>query len=106
MKATVTVTTTARSSGALTTRPGVMWAMYLAMPFGAMVLLGGTGRKGKRAAGWVIVGLVLFLVGCGGGGSSSGSGGGPGTAAGTYSLTITGASGSISHSVSLGLTVN
>jgi trimeric autotransporter adhesin len=61
--------------------------------------------------------LVLLLpicwavAACGGGGGASsgggtgGSGGTPGTPAGTYSVTVTGTSGSITQTASVSLTV-
>jgi hypothetical protein len=45
--------------------------------------------------------LALLLTSCGGGGSNGGGGGSggqqQGTAAGTYTITVTGTSGSLSH---------
>jgi hypothetical protein len=52
--------------------------------------------------------LALALVSCGGGGSSGGGGGGggnPGTPPGTYSITLSGASGSTTHTITITLKV-
>jgi hypothetical protein len=51
--------------------------------------------------------LLLMLVACGGGGGGATSGGGSsGTAAGTYHVTVTGVSGTVSHTATLTLTVS
>jgi hypothetical protein len=52
--------------------------------------------------------LALALISCGGGGSSGGGGGGggnPGTPPGTYSITLSGASGSTTHAITITLKV-
>ncbi|MGA8431898.1 MAG: SBBP repeat-containing protein [Candidatus Sulfotelmatobacter sp.] len=61
-----------------------------------------------------ILGALLVLPACGGGGSGNGGGGGgggggtPGTPSGTYTITVTGTDGTITHSIAppLTLTVN
>jgi hypothetical protein len=56
--------------------------------------------------------LLVFLAGaiasCGGGGGGGGGGntGNPGTTAGSYTITVTGTSGSITQTATVNLTVN
>jgi hypothetical protein len=49
--------------------------------------------------------LALALVSCGGGSSGGGGGGNPGTPPGTYSITLSGASGSTTHTMMITLKV-
>jgi subtilase family serine protease len=73
----------------------------------AAVILGGIPLRRRRR--WLaVLGLVLcvaVLVGVGCGGGSSGGGGNSGTPAGTYSITVTGTSGSTVHGATVSLTV-
>ena len=97
--ATMTVTTTPASTGALrrSAHPGARWLDGGAVL--ACILLFGIPSKRRR---WqTLLGLVVLLaslttglISCGGGGSSGGGGGGgnTGTTAGTYTFTITGTS--------------
>jgi hypothetical protein len=104
VKATVTVSTTAPTNAGLTTHSSTAWALYLTVPFGLVVLFETKRSQRRKLLGLLLLGLVALMSGCGG--SSSGGGGSPGTAPGTYNLTVTGTSGSLSHSVDLKLTVN
>lgn len=116
---TVTVTTTAASflppNGNLPQK--LPWIILIALA--AMSLVGlelrlrrNNGRRATplpRYAPRVALAVVLLTaalaVGCGGGSTASNHVQNPGTPAGSYSLTVTGASGSLKHSVTLQLTV-
>ncbi len=110
---TVTVTTTASSAlGPLSTprtwRPPLQPMLNLHILFVLALLLAGlivaarhSGRRLLPISVLLIVSL-LWIASCGSGNGSSG--GNPGTPSGT--VTITGASGGVNHSVSLNLTVN
>ncbi len=119
--ATLTVTTRARAA-ALRSSSG--WFYVLWLPVGIM-FLGGKGRTcradtpvrhsnfaraGMPALHERLFGIVVLLVlllslpGCGGGSSSSPAPQ-PGTAPGIYTLTITGTSGSLTHTATVSLTV-
>ena len=69
-------------------------------------------RASKKRKNYALAALLLFvfvLVGCGGGGTASDGGGGGattgGTPAGSYTITVTGKSGSVTQSNTLQLTV-
>ncbi len=108
-KSTLTVRTTAGTKASLAPgSKGIFYGMWL--PIVGLVGLGaGLTSRQKRScllAGLLFVGLVL-LTGCGGGSSSfSNNGNGlPGTPANAYTVTIS-ATGPVTHTASLSVTVN
>jgi hypothetical protein len=115
---TLTVSTTAPTSGMLAPSFSKKWTLLYAMlfPVGGMVLAGfGNRSRAKKILILAVLSLVvaglIFLPACSGGSSSSGgnnnnNSGGGGTPAGTYTITFTAtASGATSRTASLNLTV-
>jgi len=110
-KATVTIATTAPKTGALTPLERrhnfPFWAATNGLAFAAILLVVAPKRlRWSAMLGLIALAFLLTLAGCGG--SSSSSGGGtsdPGTPAGTSPVTVTGTSGSLTHSVTITLTV-
>lgn len=114
----LTISTNGSTGNALLTPPmghrSVFYAMLL--PICGFAFLGaGFGDRNKKYLGIIALTLTLALLivlpACGGGSSGGGGGGGGGggsnnTAPGTYSLTVSGAAGGVTHSAPLTLTVN
>ena len=111
--ATLTIATTPASSGSLSypQLPGVPWYATGGATLACLLLIGIPARRRtwRRILGMLT--LLFALIGgasaCGG--KSSGSGGStsnPGTTAGTYTVTVTGVSGSLTQTGTLVVTVN
>ncbi|MGD0740605.1 MAG: protease pro-enzyme activation domain-containing protein [Terracidiphilus sp.] len=114
--ATLTISTTAATSGALVypARLGTRWYAAGGAAF-ACILLFCVPTRQRRSR--TIIGMFALLfafaggaLSCGGGGSSGGGGGGggggtPGTTSGTYTITVTATSGSTTATSTVTLTV-
>jgi len=86
-------------------------AAFLLPIFGIAALGASMSPRRKRIFGFLMLGLLAsgltILPACGGGsGGGGGGGGGGGTPPGTYSITVSGANGAVSHSVGLTVKVN
>jgi hypothetical protein len=110
---TVTLTTTARSNampaGNIPLVPPIPWQILplpIALLLVAMILQKSrrAGRAARLLGASAFLTMAAFCVSC-----STGSGSGPppaqGTPAGTYTIMVTGTSGSLSHSASFQLVV-
>lgn len=103
----MTVRTTPRTTAALAPRlRGIFLAFWL--PVGALARLATNFKPSRRRLFSALLGCLLFsglifLAACGGG--SSGGGGHAGTPAGAYTVTVTGALGSTTHSQTVTLMV-
>jgi hypothetical protein len=99
--ASLTITTTAATSGALAypERPGARWYNIGGAGL-ALALVFGMGIPARRRSRRTKLGLLVFLLSltgglpaCGSGSSGGGGGGNPGTTGGSYTITVTGTSG-------------
>jgi hypothetical protein len=113
---TVTVTTGARSSSSIVPVSPDRWRgkIYWSMALTSLIGCAFWAPRRKRTAISTFL-LLLLICSCGGGTTSSGGsstggggtgGGGSGTPAETYEFTVTGTSGSASHSATISVTVN
>jgi hypothetical protein len=117
---TITLTISTTAATALLQRPvpsrnTPLYALWLSMPGMALGFVGLARPGGKRRHGaWLgmlLLALVLLgtLVACGGGGGSSTTSPPPvpqpGTPAGTYTVTVTGTSGTVTRTAQIQLTV-
>ena len=104
----MSISTTAASASA--SRAPIFYALWLAVPAVAWLGTRRRGKDGKLTRPASLLGLFLFgllLSSCGGGGSNGGGGGGgggggqqQGTQPGTYTITVTGTSGTLTHQAS------
>jgi N-acetylneuraminic acid mutarotase len=103
---TLTIATTAPTS-ALNHPFQWIFAPASGIAFGCICLLGFPGRRARRISLVVLCALAATIAGsgCSGGAPSGSSGGTGGTTAGSYTVTVTGNSGSIAQSTSVSLTV-
>lgn len=110
--ATLTITTTAATSGALERPLNKFFALGGGIAVAGLLFFG---IPARRRSWCTILGVVFFAaivglgIGCGGSSSSGGGGGGggnAGTSPGNYVVTVTGTNGSLSPTTTVTVTVN
>jgi hypothetical protein len=112
VSATVTVRTTAPSSFSPRERPGPSRPDFLWISlFGTLVFAVFASFARRATPGWTATSLAVLLLlslavaGCGGSSTNVRNPGNPGTPTGTYTLTLSGTSGSLTRSTTVSLVV-
>jgi hypothetical protein len=103
----LTISTTARPVTTTSLHPGSFLWYAVFLPISGLALLRRTGAKKGTMIFFLLATLfagVLFQVACGGGTKATPTVN-PGTPAGTYTVTVTGTSGSASHGTTVALVV-
>jgi hypothetical protein len=90
------------ASAALQHRRLELLALFTVVP--GILLLGVPRRRGRMLLGFLAAGLLAFTLGCGGGSSSSSVNQNQNTSA-TYAVTVNASSGSVTHSLTVNVTV-
>ena len=91
------------SAAKLTHRP--IFAFWLALPFGAVLLGTATSRRRRLVLLSVALALLVIMLACGGGGSGSSFTSPPPPQTTTTTITISGSSGTLTHATTVQLTV-
>lgn len=111
--AKVTLTSTARAASFAPLAingpvpPQLLWVVALIAGLGLIVISFSAKRRLRAVLALPAFALLLFAIGCAGGRTSAGiNGSSAGTPAGSYTLTVTGTSGSQSHSATVTVVVN
>jgi hypothetical protein len=110
----LTISTNGTTGNGMLTAPMGGRSLFYAMllPLGGLALVGArVGPSNKKLLGLIVLTLVLgaliILPACGGSSyNGGGGGGGTNTPAGSYTITVSGAAGGVTHSAPLALTVN
>jgi trimeric autotransporter adhesin len=105
----LSITTTAATS-AMSRPKNLFWPTAGGAVLALVVFFGIPARRRNWTAmlGLLVLFVSIGAIGCGGGGGNKGGGGGggnSGTTAGTYTVTVTGTSGTITKTTAVTLTV-